>query len=237
MIPKTPKSNKKRSGLTLIELLLATSLFAVAGTVLYSILSQGISVWERSQKDEDSASEERIVLERITADIRNSFTHSWVKFMGKADQIYFCGYRSPPMDIRDQEDVLFKIHYFFADENNEEYRPGLYVHEYPIQYSFSETPPKPRLLTESFGEFHFEFGYWSPLEEKIVYQEAWEDSKVLPKVIVMKGKATREFEKTIVLPMGELIELKEDDEGQVPSQMGLSPSQAAVPAEAVIIEE
>jgi hypothetical protein len=235
---RVPKRSKNRLGLTLIELLLATSLFAVVGTVLYSILSQGISVWERSQKDDDSASEERIVLERISSDIRNSFTHSWVKFMGKADEIYFCGYKNPLQDIRNREDVLFKIHYFFADENNENYRPGLYVEEYPIQFSFSETPPAPRLLTELFQEFRFEFGYWSPLEEKIIYQDTWRDSKTLPKVIVLKGKSSHEFEKTIALPLGELIEFQEKEEGLEPGQMGLPPSEAvAGTQEAVTIEE
>ena len=234
---RTQKHNRSRLGLTLIELLLATSLFAVIGTVLYSILSQGIAVWERSQKDDDSASEERIVLERISSDIRNSFIHSWVKFMGKADEIYFCGYKNAILDIQSKEEVLFKIHYFFADENNEDYRPGLYVEEYPIQFSFSETPPKPHLLTEQFQKFHFEFGYWSPLEEKIIYQDTWKDSQTLPKVIVLKGKSTHDFEKTIALPMGELIEFQEKEDKQEPSQMVIPPSQVAGQEGAMTVEE
>jgi hypothetical protein len=202
---------KHPEGLTLIELLLATSLFVVLGTILYSILSQGIGLWKRSEKALDPSREERIILGKMAADIRGALIHQWVRFLGEADQIYFCGLR-PFKEDPSGIPRLTKIHYYVQEKDEGSKKRGLYLSQYPVEQAFSDPPPPGRLISNLFENFHFEYGYWDPIEERIITQEQWNDPEKIPKVVILKGKNQEEFSKTIVLPMGELIEFKEKEE-------------------------
>ncbi|MBI3276730.1 MAG: prepilin-type N-terminal cleavage/methylation domain-containing protein [Chlamydiae bacterium] len=199
-----------RKGLTLIELLLAVSLFSVVGVVLYSILAQGVHLWKRSQMEQDRFSEERLILDKMTQDIRNAFIHQWVQFMGKADEIYFCGLRrlieeSPPStSLR-----MVKVHYSFLKENEGSQKKGLYLSEYPIEKSFLEDPPPGKLLTTVFKTLSFEYGYWDTHEEKIITKSQWNNPKVVPRVMIIHALSSQPLVRTVVLPGGELPEISE----------------------------
>jgi len=214
-------SRKNLRGLTLIELLLATSLFVVLGTILYSILSQGIVFLKRSESELDSHREERIILGKIAADVRVALIHQWVQFLGEADQIYFCGLRR----MKDEPSGiprLSKIHYYVLEKDVGTQKKGLYLTEYPVEQSFLDSPPPGRRITDIFQDFHFEYGYWDPIDSKIITKEKWTDSEKIPRVVVLKGKSQKEFVKTIILPLGELMEFKEkeeEEETELPKMM------------------
>lgn len=198
-------------GLTLVELLLAAALFAVIGTILYSVLSQGVGLWQRSEKEKDKSSEERIVLEKMSNDIRTAFIHQWVHFMGHANEIYFCGLRRFDKDMAPSLSQLAKIHYSFLKSNQGSQKKGLYLAEYPIQYQFSDSPPPGKLISTIFKDFYFEYGYWDSKEEKIVMKKKWDDPKKNPRMVVLRAESDRRFSKTIILPVGEWLDFSKED--------------------------
>ncbi len=206
---KTPI--RVQQGLTLVELLLAAALFSVIGAILYSILSQGIRLWQHSEKDRDKSSEERIVLSKIANDIRTASIHQWVRFVGEADQIYFCGLRHFNKEDASSPLHLAKVNYYFLKSAKNSQKKGLYLAEYPIEYSFSDTPPPGKLFSTLFKDFYFEYGYWDSEDEKIVMKKKWNDPKTLPRLVVLKAQSDQLFSKTVVLPSGELVEINEKD--------------------------
>ncbi|MBI1883658.1 MAG: prepilin-type N-terminal cleavage/methylation domain-containing protein [Chlamydiae bacterium] len=212
--PKRPR----RQGLTLIELLLAASLFSVTGAILYSILSQGILLWQRSEKEQDSTNEEKIILEKVANDIRVGFVHQWVRCMGHADEIYFCALRR----VKDESGVeslrLFKVDYSFLKENKSSRKKGLYLTQYPIEKNFLESPPEGKWITDIFKDLHFEYAYWDSAEKRLVTRDQWSDSKAMPAMVVLNAQVKEKknnLVKPVVLPLGELIEPpKEEDEDE-----------------------
>jgi hypothetical protein len=109
---------------------------------------------------------------------------------------------------------LFKIHYYVLEKDVGTQKKGLYLTEYPVEQSFLDSPPPGRRITDIFEDFHFEYGYWNPIESKIITKEKWTDSEKIPKIVILSGKSQKEkeFAKTIILPIGELMEFEEEEE-------------------------
>ncbi len=208
---KKKKQKRHQLGFTLIELLLAAALFSVIGAILYSILSQGIRLWQHSEKNRDKSSEERIVLSKMANDLRMASIHQWVHFVGEADQIYFCGLRHLNKEDTPDSLQLAKVNYYFLKSAKSSQKKGLYLAEYPIEYSFSDCPPPGKLFSTLFKDFQFEYGYWDPEAKKIIMRKKWNDPKTIPRLIVLKAQSDQLFSKTVVLPVGELIEVHEKD--------------------------
>lgn len=81
-------NNKTSRGFTLIELLMVVALVAVLGVSLYQALANGIRVWRHSAQvvlEEDAT----ILLEKIAADLRQSFPFSTIPFKGTARKVSF----------------------------------------------------------------------------------------------------------------------------------------------------
>lgn len=217
-----------KKGLTLIELLLAVALFSVAGTILYSILSQGLGIWKRAEQDRETGSEEQIILKSLARKIRSGFAHSWVQFAGRADEIYFCGMKWPGFKDAPEISRLEKIHYHFQKDDEGGKSKGLYLSEYPIEQSFAETPPPEKLVTKIFKDLRFEYGYWDKQEKKMITKELWTKPKEVPKVIIIKATSNKEFTKTVVNPYGVLSEFEEaqdEFEEQEPGEDWVEPDQ------------
>ena len=81
-------SRVNKVGFTLVEVLLVVSLIAVIGAALYHTLSNGLKIWDRSQRfviEEDIL----IFLDKIGQDVRNIFTYSQIGFEGKESYFAF----------------------------------------------------------------------------------------------------------------------------------------------------
>ena len=216
LMHRKKKKLKAIHALTLIELLLAISLFSVISTILYSMLSNGVMIWKRSEMERDQSSEERIILGKMALDIRNAFIHSWIKCLGEAQAIYFTALRqvksaSPPGISR-----LVKIHYYFLEKDKDAQKQGLYLAQYPIEERYSESHPKGRLISTLFKEFHIKYGYWDSTQEKVTYRDKWNQPEKLPRIVLLEGRTTVPFSRMIVLPLGEMIELDESMKNKAP---------------------
>jgi len=75
-------------GFTLIEILLAVALTAMIGIAVYRALASGIMVWQYSSRV-DNQSDAAIFLEQLTADLKNAFVFSKIKFTGGEHRMAF----------------------------------------------------------------------------------------------------------------------------------------------------
>ena len=75
-------------GFTLVEVLLVTALFATIGLAVFTCLSNGLKLWNKSQRlvvEEDAA----IFFDRFSVDIRNAFLYSQIPFAGEESRVTF----------------------------------------------------------------------------------------------------------------------------------------------------
>ena len=87
-ITSSPFTLLRRSGFTLIEILLVISLLAMIGAAVYRSFSNGLKVWDHSRKliiEEDIA----IFFEKFSDDLHNSFAYSRIPFEGREDHLKF----------------------------------------------------------------------------------------------------------------------------------------------------
>lgn len=70
-----PNASRRQRGLTLVEMLVALSISAFLGIVLYTVFAQGCRVWQRANRERPQIDLD-IALEKITADLRNVVTWS-----------------------------------------------------------------------------------------------------------------------------------------------------------------
>ncbi|MEK7309602.1 MAG: prepilin-type N-terminal cleavage/methylation domain-containing protein [Planctomycetota bacterium] len=76
------------SGFTLIELMIASVLMALAGLAAYHSYSQGILVWKKGQENSNQ-DKALLTMERINRDLKNTFSFSPVGFNGEETKISF----------------------------------------------------------------------------------------------------------------------------------------------------
>jgi prepilin-type N-terminal cleavage/methylation domain-containing protein len=76
------------SGFTLIELMIASVLTALAALVAYHAYHQGILIWKKGQ---ESSNQDKAVMamERISRDLKNTFSFSPIEFNGEETKITF----------------------------------------------------------------------------------------------------------------------------------------------------
>jgi len=82
---------KKSRSFTLVELLIASSIFAVVMVALYAAFSSGVFGYRNINERVSAYQQARQVLGRINRDIRNSYAYSSgdTKFSGTADKVSF----------------------------------------------------------------------------------------------------------------------------------------------------
>lgn len=78
----------KWTGFTLIELMIASVLVALAGLAAYHSYSQGILVWKKGQENSNQ-DKAMLTLERISRDLKNTFSFSPIEFSGEETKISF----------------------------------------------------------------------------------------------------------------------------------------------------
>lgn len=80
---------KNRTGFTLIELILALTIFSVLGTAVYSSFSMGIEMWKRGEYQQRAYQDIRIFLETFSKDLHNATELADVPFLGESGDLEF----------------------------------------------------------------------------------------------------------------------------------------------------
>lgn len=82
------------TGFTLIETLIAVTIFSIVAVVLYSIFRSGVISWRRIDKELESQQDIRYALDRLTADLKNMVLISNLPFKGGFDMLRLTTFRS-----------------------------------------------------------------------------------------------------------------------------------------------
>jgi len=80
---------RKKTHFTLLELLIAISLFATISVAIHSALSVGVQSWKRTDQGSNMHQKARIILDTMISEIRSCVYFSYIQFVGKANEIYF----------------------------------------------------------------------------------------------------------------------------------------------------
>lgn len=186
--------NKIKS-FTLVELLIATSIFLVVMVTLYGAFQAGMFGFRNIEENIAVHQAARRVLERISLDLRNHFAYSRsdTRFFGQADEIRFLT-RIPQyalVDYKFENNRVLRL----CRANKESLNDNSEV-------SF-------RQIAKNIAELRFAFGYIGPDGQNLEWKDSWAapesigEQKAFPAAIkvtlVFKNKIKQEFQRTIFL--------------------------------------
>lgn len=194
-------------GLTIIELLVSLTIFAIVAVAIYSVFSTGIVGWRKGEIAISLFHEIRLSLDRVAQEMRNQVSCNGVKLAGKADELYFISVIPFPEEGKSKYRRLAKIRYVL-----EEGEDGLTLFRerrwMPSLEEASEEIDKMRLISRiksfdfQYGEKEIEGG-----EVILTWQEAWEDKEKIPVAIKINlnigGEISKSLSRVIYLPYGE----------------------------------
>jgi len=207
-----------KKAFTLIELLIAVSIFAVVAVALYSTFYAGVSIWRRSSEGGDIHQQIKYALDDVTRELRNavyitSDEESIYVFSARYDEISFVSSEGSytegdAMPLRE----LVKIKYEFDDKEGQliRMRAGK-----PLGFDI-EKAEKEVVLGGIEG---FKLNYCHSSGEKFepyLWEEEWEDGESrIPRgvrlIMTVRAGESREpieLTKTIFIPTGILGEKK-----------------------------
>jgi len=202
-----------RKGLTLIELLVSSAIFAVVMLSIYSAFQSGVFSYRNIGETIDTYQSARAIMERINTDLRNSL-------------IYL---NAPPQErsgfLANETELGFfcRVDRFFTDTNVQDYA---YVN---YRFSGSSLSRKvarnldavkdnpdclPEEMAGNLSKLVFSYFYFDPNTGQLKEKNSWggvnsslDEQKKLPLAVkvslVFKGKSGQVFERKIYLPMAE----------------------------------
>jgi len=109
-----------KKGFTLIEILVAMTIFSVVMTAVYAGFSTGARVWRRGEKDMEAFRDVRVTLAMMSKELRCAFPEAGHLFYGEekrigrrnADRLEFFTVRQPLEPRRERVPVILKVSYY-----------------------------------------------------------------------------------------------------------------------------
>ena len=222
---------KRKNNFTLLELLIALSLFATIVVSLYSALSVGIVAWKRGDRGSTLHQKARIILDTMSTDIRNCVYFSYIQFVGTAHDVYF------PLSIVVSEGNkkakgvfdtnLFKVTYLLDRKSYRSKYKSLMRKEEQFLEVTTKKSVKAKELASDISSLSFEYAYKLDEEFEEISETPieWRDEyKVKNKIpmgvtvtlVLVEGAGTKfeeahTFKRTVFIPQGTL-EIFEDEE-------------------------
>ena len=192
-------------GFTLVELLLAITVFSIVIVGIYSSLALGIKVHRRSAVMGGDYTDMGLVYDVMTRDLRSIVAISGVYMQCESDNIYFYSAQPNYSGSRD----LNKITYSWKGSRNE-------VSFFRLKESYIDSMQKEYKESEEILSgmltFNFKYGYYKEVgvdERELVWKNDWKEESIPKMVKIEMSKNDEYFEKVIVCPTGNLLELKE----------------------------
>ncbi|MEK6714716.1 MAG: prepilin-type N-terminal cleavage/methylation domain-containing protein, partial [Candidatus Omnitrophota bacterium] len=195
-----PANWQTQKGFTLVELLIATSIFVVVMVSIYSSFGAGMFGYKDIEENIKISQGARQILERMNLDLRNSFAYSESdsKFSGAKDSLSF-------LSLTD-------------NYNNNEITPAYAFISYKLegdrlmrlrrinQEALKETSGiEAEEITALIEELVFSYADIVASEHTLEWKDSFgEAQKTLPAAVkvklILKSKVKAEFERTIYIP-------------------------------------
>lgn len=190
------------SGFTLLELLAAMSLTAIAALTVLSLFSKGIDIWEDVAFRGSSEYEAALFLEEIEKELKNCVNFPEIQFLGEAETIGFPAVINK--NSGSSQEAIGRVKYSYDKDKMAIYKIKA-VYPDCTQEGLS-SPYKILGLVESAS---FEYAALNA-EGALSWTGLWQDKQIIPKAVRVRIKlATNKgsdkahnFERVVYIPIG-----------------------------------
>lgn len=197
-------------GFTLIELLIAILIFSIVAVAIYSTFSTGLIAWRKGEESGRLYQEARLVLNRMALELRNALSYSNIKFIGKANELYFATLLPSPSPGESGQLQLSRVTYYLDDNQSLQRR------EESLRMVLRGEMGKAKEVASSLRELNFAYGYEyedagkEKKEPQCIWKDEWAGEKAIPSLVritlvLQDGKNTRgeaTFSRTVHIPSG-----------------------------------
>ncbi|KPK39576.1 MAG: hypothetical protein AMJ78_08300 [Omnitrophica WOR_2 bacterium SM23_29] len=194
-------------GFTLLELLIAVTIFSIVAVAIYSSFNVGIRAWRKAENSYKIRQEARHVLNTIGRELRCAINSTVMPFEGSSNYVSFCRAMKVSNPQGGYSEGIFKITYTFDAEDKVVY----YVLQTYEETAKEESGTK-SLLASGVSDFKLQYAYLDV--DKIVWMDNWEKEELnIPLGVKVslyypsqnEGQVA-EYSETIFIPTGILKE-------------------------------
>lgn len=190
---------KTDKAFTLIELLIASSIFVIVMMSIYSAFHTGLFGYRDIEENIGIYQTARIILERLNLDLRNSFAYSSdeTKFSGNNTEINF-------LSLTDnfRQGKLMHNYSFISYKLDGKSLLGLCRKDQEALNDKSQTQAQE--LASNIESLSFSFAFFDPASQELKWKDSWEEKALFPVAVkaklIISGKTKQEFARTIYLP-------------------------------------
>jgi len=178
----------KNRAFTLMELLLATVIFAVVAVAVYSCFNAGLLAFKRTKASSEEFCDTHKALEKIAFDLRNNITSEKWNFKGTSGSVEFVTAGA------------YQVGYYAKDERLIETRKDLID-----LFSEEGQDPAEDMLLDSVKSLNFKYYYSLPeSEDEFVWRAAWLEKDRAPKGVRIELVLStgNKFSKHVHIPTG-----------------------------------
>jgi prepilin-type N-terminal cleavage/methylation domain-containing protein len=170
--------SRETRGFSLIELLIASLIFTVVLTVVYSAFNTGMFGYKSIEKRLSVYQKARRVLDRASLDLRNAFGYSdtQIKFIGSGDRISFFSI----VKGRESARNYARVSYFMQEDN---LMRLCLLNQQSLKGDHGLNPQR---LASGIEEFVFSFASISTLDASLAWKDSWDDPKKFPAAVKVK---------------------------------------------------
>jgi prepilin-type N-terminal cleavage/methylation domain-containing protein len=190
----------KKNGFTLIEVLVASTIFVVLMTAMFSSFRAGILGGKKIDENLESIQAARLIMGMISRDIRNSFVFSEEKsgFSGTKNKISFYSLVNGILQNKFIKHYALVTYSFNGNslkriclKNKDSMRGGTGLSQEGSVLKFKE-------LSFSYAEI-------SGIDNALFWKDDWTDTKAMPVAVKIRlvagNKSNLEFERTVFLSL------------------------------------
>jgi len=195
MINSSKRKKGFLTGFTLVELIISGAIIFLVSITVYSVFAGGINVWKKANQASSSGHHLRLVTEKLSGQLRNTFRFSSIPFEGTEDSIAFAA-------LIDNQ--VSRISYFLNEENVFCRR----LQSYPEVFKKGESGKYDLLLPGVLG-LKFGYCYLDNATGDYKWKDKWvkEEQDSIPQAVKIelvfkKDSQESKFTKTIFIPIG-----------------------------------
>ena len=198
-------------GFSLLELIIAISLFAIVAVTVFSIFNSGIASYKKIDESLFILQNSRIILDRISQDLKNSFLFSQdlSGFIGGPNEVsFFC------LIEEYKENQLKKRYAHIYYSFNEDKIMRLCLKDKDALKDKKELKSLEEPLAEDIKDLTFNYSYFSD-QKDVSWQDSWLEKEKAPLGVKINltlfgpdKKRTYNFEKIVYISLGEETKIK-----------------------------
>lgn len=192
----------RRRGFTLMELLIALSIFAVIAVCLYSVFSGGLRVYRKQEKVFKYSHNVNLALDKMAGELRNAINYSMpaqpAGQLEEARKLKFTGDDKNLSFMTAKGSNIIKVDYFYVSTRD---RRGVLKKRISYQKeAFNEEKHPEMVMIEGLDNLSFEYAYRGA------------DSEAPPEWQTQWGKEAREEKSKIPAGVRITLEFKDPEE-------------------------